>query len=281
MFIKVYKHKSIDTKIDDDFPKVIEYFNSPFVRKYIQEDISFEFENTKLGMNDVLLKLVLPNEDKYEAVMFVYKTGTFPIYGQTSAPTDKIRMIFVSVNKTEDNIDYTWKIMAHEILHAIAYKKMAENNNYIANVLDNSQPTPYFHNSEPYYVGGNFEQQLKVLAPYYKKGYKYFSQKEVDTYKLEPKLFALLDKMRGECGFPFIINSGKRTKAENDKLENSVENSAHLTGLAVDLAINDSSKRSKLVSNAFKNGIRRIGIGKTFIHLDLDETKPQDVVWLY
>jgi hypothetical protein len=31
----------------------------------------------------------------------------------------------------------------------------------------------------------------------------------------------------------------------------------------------------------FALGIRRIGIAKTFIHFDLDDTKPPKVAWLY
>jgi hypothetical protein len=29
------------------------------------------------------------------------------------------------------------------------------------------------------------------------------------------------------------------------------------------------------------HGIKRIGIGKTFIHVDVDDTLPQNVMWLY
>lgn len=111
--------------------------------------------------------------------------------------------------------------------------------------------------------------------------YKYFSQKEVEKWKLKPELWQLLDKLREECGFPFIITSGLRTEAENNALNGSVSDSAHLSGLACDLAITDSIKRFKLIEVALKNGVKRIGVGKTFIHIDVANDKPQNVMWHY
>lgn len=114
-----------------------------------------------------------------------------------------------------------------------------------------------------------------------KKKYKYFSEAEVAKFKLKPEMWRLLDKLREECGFPFIIESGLRTKAENDALADSVSDSAHLSGVAVDLRITDSVKRLKLIQVALNNGITRIGVGKNFVHLDVDKSKPQGVMWTY
>jgi len=112
-----------------------------------------------------------------------------------------------------------------------------------------------------------------------KKKYKYFTEKEVKG--LKPELVELLDKLRGECGFPFIINSGFRTKAKNNSLSDTVKDSAHLEGLAVDLSISDSFRRFILINKAILAGISRIGIGKNFIHIDISKTLPQSVIWLY
>jgi uncharacterized protein YcbK (DUF882 family) len=95
-------------------------------------------------------------------------------------------------------------------------------------------------------------------------------------------IFALkLDEMREEAGFPFIVDSGYRTVAHNASLEGAVDGSAHCSGLAVDLACRTSGQRMRLVELALKHDIRRIGIGKTFVHLDIDSTKPKNVIWLY
>ena len=109
--------------------------------------------------------------------------------------------------------------------------------------------------------------------------YKYFKDKEI--VGLKPELVVILDKMRGECGFPFKINSGFRTKEQNNKLKDAVTDSAHLTGEAVDISITDSTQRMKIISSAFLNGIKRVGLAPTFVHLDLNKTLPQGVIWLY
>lgn len=162
---------------------------------------------------------------------------------------------------------------------------------YMDSTPVNGVMIPYYKNDNPEAPDGNyaytwnlykkFLPQLNAISYTSSKPYKYFSQKEVDTYKLKPELWSILDSIRESCGFPIVLTSGLRTKEENDKLPNSVEDSAHISGLAVDLQCNESIKRFKIVEVALKNGIKRIGIGKTFIHLDIDQSKPQEVVWLY
>ena len=111
--------------------------------------------------------------------------------------------------------------------------------------------------------------------------YRYFSDKEI--VGLKPELVQKLDIMRGECGFPFKINSGFRTPEQNSKLKGSVEDSAHLTGEAVDIQCATSDQKYKMIQSAMKNGITRIGISFTgkFIHLDIDKSKAQGVIWGY
>lgn len=90
----------------------------------------------------------------------------------------------------------------------------------------------------------------------------------------------ILDKIRKDCGFPFEINSGFRTP-ERNALVAVVAKSSHLKGLAADIRIFDSNRRKILLKAALDNGIRRIGLARTFIHLDYSLDLPQDVVWFY
>jgi hypothetical protein len=98
---------------------------------------------------------------------------------------------------------------------------------------------------------------------------------------LKPELVDLMDKMRGECGFAWIITSGFRTVAENNMLPSAAIDSAHTKGEAVDIYCVDNRKRQILLDILRKNGINRIGLGKTFIHIDISKTLPQDVTWNY
>ena len=90
-----------------------------------------------------------------------------------------------------------------------------------------------------------------------------------------------LDKARELAGVPFVINSGFRCAKHNKKI-GGVPNSAHLRGLAADIAVPDNETRYKILYGLIKAGFRRIGIAKNFIHTDIDiVTKPYPRVWLY
>lgn len=117
--------------------------------------------------------------------------------------------------------------------------------------------------------------QLKEEA---KAGYRYFKQYEI--VGLKPELVQMLDKARGIAGIPFKINSGFRTEAENKKA-GGVEDSAHLLGLAVDIACTTDSARHKILNALRDVGFNRIGIAKTFVHCDIDKSKSPNVIWLY
>lgn len=77
-----------------------------------------------------------------------------------------------------------------------------------------------------------------------------------------------------------IITSGYRCGKHNKDVGGK-ETSSHPKGLAVDIKCEDSSYRFLLVAALLKVGFKRIGIGKTFIHVDLDQSKDQNVIWVY
>ncbi len=90
----------------------------------------------------------------------------------------------------------------------------------------------------------------------------------------------MLDSARGIAGIPFKINSGYRSASHN-KLVGGVNNSAHTKGCAADIKIENSNERKIVLSALQKAGFNRFGIGRTFIHVDNDTTKPSNVIWLY
>lgn len=90
-----------------------------------------------------------------------------------------------------------------------------------------------------------------------------------------------LDQLRDAVKIPLIITSGYRSPVHNDKIQNSVDGSAHTLGHAADIRALSSMTRFRILEAALRLGFRRIGVGSTFIHLDDAPTKPQDVVWTY
>lgn len=116
--------------------------------------------------------------------------------------------------------------------------------------------------------------------------YKYFKREEFackcgcGTNEIEPALISKLDKAREIAGVPFKINSGYRCPAHNAE-EGGVSASAHTSGWASDIAAVDSRQRWKILEALVQGGFTRLGIGKTFIHADIDPNKDPDVIWTY
>ncbi len=116
--------------------------------------------------------------------------------------------------------------------------------------------------------------------------FKYFKYSEFDDptvpgsgeLYMSEEFIKKLDKARGIAGVPFKINSGYRTKEHNLEV-GGVANSAHTLGLAADIAITPETKQ-KIASALYKAGFKRLGFANSFIHVDLDKSKPQ-TVWNY
>ncbi len=81
------------------------------------------------------------------------------------------------------------------------------------------------------------------------KDVKHFSKSEFECpccskVLVSRKLVFMLDLARSLAGIPFNISSGYRCKKHNKQV-GGVNNSAHVTGLAVDIEVPDSVSRLK------------------------------------
>ena len=95
----------------------------------------------------------------------------------------------------------------------------------------------------------------------------------------------MLDNAREIAGIPFKINSGYRTESHNAKVggkpkTNTSKGSSHMYGLAADIGCTDSVTRQKIITALVKVGFTRAGIAQSFVHVDLDNDKP-NAIWLY
>lgn len=95
---------------------------------------------------------------------------------------------------------------------------------------------------------------------------------------LQKELVDALDEAREVAGVPFVITSGLRSSESNERAM-GVENSAHMTGLAVDLRADNSFDRFHILKGLLTAGFRRIGVYSGHIHADIDYTKPFPVMW--
>lgn len=97
---------------------------------------------------------------------------------------------------------------------------------------------------------------------------------------LHPDLVSMLKSMQSLIGWPLLITSGYRPKSwELSKGRDG--SSSHTKHLAVDVSAESSHARYKIIIAAGAVGIPRIGVGKNFVHLDIDETKPHPIMWTY
>ena len=117
--------------------------------------------------------------------------------------------------------------------------------------------------------------------------FKYFTYDEFDCPSLEgsgnkvsDELINMLDIVRKKYGKSITINSGYRTPEHSEKVGGKL-GSSHLKGLAVDIVCNNSTDRFKLEGILREVGFKRIGMGSTFIHVDIDKDKSQNVLWTY
>lgn len=99
-------------------------------------------------------------------------------------------------------------------------------------------------------------------------------------YNMNPQIIEDLQSFRNYIGSPVVINSGSRCPYHNH-VEGGTNHSAHLTGDAVDIKVVSSQDRFQVLEFFFNMEYKRFGIGNGFVHVDLNEDNPQEVVWLY
>lgn len=116
---------------------------------------------------------------------------------------------------------------------------------------------------------------------------KYFSEGECalcipsfSVDQIESQLWRLLDELREKCDFALPISSGYRSPYW-DLAKGRSGRGAHTKGLAVDIKINNSYHMRVVLSNALTMGFKGIGVGKSFIHLDIMDRQYSPLIWGY
>ena len=116
---------------------------------------------------------------------------------------------------------------------------------------------------------------------------KYFSEGEFSCCSpscslqdMEQTTMNRLDTAREISGIPFVLTSAYRSP-KHDRSRGRSGSGAHTLGRAVDIKCNTSRNRFIVVNSLLKAGFKRIGVAKTFIHVDDSGIHDQEVIWLY
>jgi hypothetical protein len=124
------------------------------------------------------------------------------------------------------------------------------------------------------------------------KPLRYFQISEFDSpdqpgsgSKMDPEFLRMLDQARHHSGIPYRITSGYRSREYQNDLRKrgypTAKNSAHLNGFAADIAASTSHQRMLILQGLILAKFNRIGISRTFVHVDDDPSKSPDVCWIY
>lgn len=188
------------------------------------------------------------------------------------------------------DISYEWTNVAgipNSLKQCPIWGAIPETASHAIEVINSTQ---YFDSYEPYIKTlpvVQYAMKVIVKVKPETRSWKHFKLTEKTgslghtISDLKTEFVDLMDKMRDECDFAWVITSGYRTVAENNSLSGAATDSAHTTREAVDIYCIDDRKRQILLDVVRANGINRIGLGKTFIHIDISKTLPQNVTWNY
>jgi len=111
----------------------------------------------------------------------------------------------------------------------------------------------------------------------------YFTRDEFDCQEtgeneMSTEFLNMLDILREEANFPFVITSGYRSP--NHSIEaKKAKAGTHAQGIAADIRVNSGAERMVIIKAALALGFTGIGVADTFIHVDIRKTTP--VVWIY
>ena len=100
------------------------------------------------------------------------------------------------------------------------------------------------------------------------------SREDLDFYLVE-----LCDFLSRTVQEKINYTSGYRCEQCNKDAGGS-KVSAHIRGKAVDIAPAGANQRYQILSLALLKGVRRVGIARDHVHLDLDASMVQEIIWI-
>ena len=117
--------------------------------------------------------------------------------------------------------------------------------------------------------------------------YPNFSKAEFDCKatgenNMQHEFMEKLQAIRTEYGRSMSVTSCFRSVKHPIEAKKTHSNGEHTQGMCADIACTNGTDRFRLIQLAYRHGITRIGIAKTFLHLGIGgKNLPNNVVWEY
>lgn len=222
MKIRIFEN-GVKINYADDLPKVVQYFKD-------KKNLCIEFSipvKTDIKLKDTPDKLYLPNDNgQQDILMYIFdRKQRASSYALNFSKT--LQVIEISTSTFDDEVEYSWKLICHEIMHTF-FKRLRNINVFIDDPMDvisvNGVMMPYYKNESPYAPDGNFAEAFKILSPYWNT---LFPPQEVNYFKVQefvpraiyqqygenskwfisPQLWSLANFTRKFFGKPVTINN--------------------------------------------------------------------------
>lgn len=201
MKIRIFEN-GIRINYADDLPKVVKFF---------KDKVNLDIEFTAPVKTNVLLKdcpanLYLPNDNsQHDILMYIFDRRQRNNSSSVNFSMT-LKCIEISTSIEDDAVDYTWKLISHEIMHTF-FQRLRNMNIFLDDPMDsmivNGIVTPYYKNEEPYASDGNFAEAFKRLAPHWTKLFPLPPQ-EINYFKVQEFVPRSIYQQYGENSRWFI-----------------------------------------------------------------------------
>ena len=120
--------------------------------------------------------------------------------------------------------------------------------------------------------------------------YRYFTSDEIacrcgcNQQRMDDDFMWLIDNLREDCGFPFIVSSAYRCPEYNTQVSSTGGAGPHTTGKAIDIRVY-GERAHKLLEMALRYGFKGIGVSQKGAHkyrfIHIDNARDHQTVWSY
>lgn len=178
-----------DSKINyaDDLLKVAKFFKDK-----INLDIKFSSPIlTDVKIYEAPWKLYVKNDNGQQDMLMYIFDRTQRVKSHALNFSKNLQVIEISTATFDDAVDYTWKLISHEIVHTF-FNRLKNIGIYnledpMDSMLVNGIMMPYYKNEDPYASDGNFAAAFKILSPHLNKIFPAIQENYFKTEEFVPK----------------------------------------------------------------------------------------------